>query len=122
MMQKKIPFEFVLDYLLPLEITVKPMFGFYSIYVGKKIILVLRQQKTHPEVNGVWIATQKEYHKSLKKELPSLCSVSIYTKGLSETEWQMLPADANDFETSVIKVCKLIVHGDPRIGRLPKPH
>jgi hypothetical protein len=121
MVRNNIPFDFVFDHLLPLEVTVRPMFGLFAVYAGEKIMLILRQRKTQPEINGVWVATKKEYHKSLKKELPSLCPVTAYANVFGETEWQMLPESSDHFETAVIKVCELIVRGDPRIGRLPKP-
>ena len=121
MNRKNIPFNFVLDYLLQLEVIVKPMFGMFAIYVGEKIMLILRQRKNFKDTNGIWIATNKENHKSLKKDLPSLCSISTYTNDAFDSEWQMLPADSNDFETSVIKVCEFIVHCDPPIGKIPKP-
>lgn len=121
MNRKNIPFDFVFDCLLQLDVTVKPMFGMFAIYVGEKIMLILSQRKNDQGTNGIWIATNKEYHKSLKKDLPSLCSISTNTNDTFETEWQMLPVDSNDFETSVIKVCEFIVHGDPRIGRIIKP-
>lgn len=121
MTRKNIPFEFVLDYLAPLEVTIKPMFGLYAIYVNEKIVLVLRERKDHADTNGVWVATNKEHHESLKNDLPSLRPFSIYSKAVKETEWQLLPADADDFEGSVIKVCELIKHGDQRIGSIPAP-
>jgi len=120
MTRKNIPFDFVFDYLLPLEVTVKQMFGLWAIYLDKKIMLILRQRKNNPGTNGVWIATTREHHKSLKTNLPSLCSISTYSEGIMETEWQLLPVDADDFEASVRKVCELIKHGDLRIGRTPK--
>jgi len=121
MTQKNIPFNFVFDYLIPLEVTVKPMFGFFALYAGTKIVLILRQRTKHLEMNGVWIATTKKHHSSLKNDFPSLRSIPAYSDGTIETEWQLLPADADDFKSSVIKVCELIKHNDPRIGRIPKP-
>jgi hypothetical protein len=121
MTSKNIPFDFVFDYLLPIEVTVKPMFGMYAIYVDEKIVLMLRQKANNPETNGVWIATTEEHHKSLKKDVPSLCSISSYVIGIKETEWQLLPEDADDFENLVIKACEFIKQCDHRIGRLPKP-
>lgn len=118
---RNIPFFFVLDYLMPLEPRVRPMFGCHAIYVGEKIVFILRDRKTHREVNGVWIATGREHHKSLKKEFPSLCSVSVLNNGQGETGWQMLHAEADDFETDVVRACELVLHGDPRIGKIPKP-
>lgn len=117
---KKIPFEFVFDYLLPLEPVTKPMFGCLALYLGNKIVLILRERKDHPDANGVWLATSSEHHESLKQELPSMRSIYILSDGKAETNWQMLPADADDFETSVIKVCEMVKHGDKRIGKVPK--
>ena len=121
MKQKTIPFGFLLDYLIPLDVTVKRMFGVWAIYVNDKIMLILKQNKDNPETNGVWLATYREYHESLKSSLPSLRSISSYSVGLRETEWQVLPVDTEDFEASVRFVCELIKHNDIRIGRLPDP-
>lgn len=120
MTKKNIPFDFVLDDLMPFDVTLKPMFGMWAIYSGEKIMLILRQRKDHPETNGVWVATNQEHHKSLKSDVPSLCSISTYSDGTKETEWQLLPMSADNFEASVAKVCELIKHGDRRIGRIPK--
>lgn len=116
-----IPFYFVLDQLLSLNPTIRHMFGCHAVYIGSKIVFILRDRKSHPEVNGVWIATGHEHHKSLKKEFPSLCSVSVLNNGKGETGWQMLQVDNDDFETSVIRACELVLHDDPRIGKVPKP-
>jgi hypothetical protein len=116
--KKHLPFEFVLDYLYPKEPTIKPMFGCFAIYIDRKIVLVLRDRKEHPADNGVWIATTKEHHASLKKEFPSMRSIKLLGKGV--TGWQVLPASANDFESSVIRACECVLKGDPRIGKLPK--
>src|SRR5215216_842192 len=119
--KKNIPFEFVFDHLAPLDVTIKPMFGFFALYIDEKIILVLRQRKESPSKNGVWIATTIQHHESLKKDLPSMRSISKNHADPTETEWQVIPFDADDFESSVIKACEFIKRGDPRIGRIPKP-
>ncbi|MBA3706177.1 MAG: hypothetical protein H0W84_09845 [Bacteroidetes bacterium] len=46
-------------------------------------------------------------------------SIKIFGPGTSG--WQILPVDADDFETSVNRVCELILKGDVRIGKIPKP-
>ena len=121
MKKKNIPFEFVVDYLFPLDVTIKQMFGLFALYINEKIILILRQRKELPEINGVWIATSQEHHKSLKDDIPSLRSISNDTTDITETEWQLIPINTNDFESSVIKACELIKNRDPRIGRKAKP-
>ena len=83
-------------------------------------MLVLRNRQDHVEANGVWIATKKEHHASLKKHFPFMRSIYILSDGKAETEWQMLPLDADDFESSVMQACEFILRGDERIGRIPK--
>ena len=116
--QSSIPFSFVLEYLFPREPRIKPMFGCYALYLDRRIVLILRERKIHPEANGVWLATGREHHASLKKIFPSMRSIDML--GASPTNWQLLPAKSRDFEASVIKACELIVKGDPRIGKIPK--
>jgi hypothetical protein len=119
-MKKKIPFDFVFEYLEPLPYVVKPFFGCFSVYLADKIMLILRDRTDHTEANGVWIATSQEDHASLKKVFPSMRSISIFTDGSAETAWQMIPVDAADFESSVVELCNLVRRGDKRIGRVPK--
>lgn len=114
-----IPFEFVLDYLAVADPVVRPMFGCSAIYIGKKIVMALRDKKEHPVDNGVWLATSHEHHADLRKDFPSLRSIKIF--GTKESGWQVLPKTSDDFEESVIMVCQLILKGDPRIGKIPKP-
>ena len=118
--KKKIPFEFVLENLLPLNPIIKPMFGCHSIYIGERIMLILRQRNDHADDNGVWLATTHEHHSSLKKEFPSLRSIVLFNDGKGETGWQVIPLDGDDFETEVIHACELVLKRDPRIGKIPK--
>ena len=117
---KNIPFDFVLDTLLPVHPQIKPMFGCYGVYVGEKIMLILRKRTNHIESNGIWVATKTEHHKSLKKEFPSLCSISVLSEGKSETQWQMVSMDNDNFESDAERLCELILKNDERIGNIPK--
>ena len=116
--KKKIPYEFVLDALSSVHPRTNPMFGCLAVYVGEKIVLALRDKPTATSDNGVWLATTPDHHKSLKLELPYMRSISMFGKEV--TGWQVLPAEASDFEQSVLHACELIVKGDPRIGKVPK--
>ena len=118
MKAKKIPFEFVMEELDRVYPRVRPMFGCYAVYVGEKIVLILRDRKDHTDDNGVWLATNHEHHQSLKKEFPCMRSIRLF--GKVETVWQNIPLDADDFEELVIKACGLILKGDLRIGKIPK--
>ena len=115
-MVNPVPYEFVLDYL-PADIILKKMFGMHYIYRGKKIVLILRKRENEPELNGIWVASNKEHHKSLANEAPELAPFSI--KGDDQYgNWLLIKDDAEGLEEATIKVCELIVHGDQRIGRL----
>jgi len=119
---KKIPFDFILDELFSLEPRVNPMFGCHAIYIGEKIVFIVRDKPgVHDESNGVWIATSTEHHPSLNKEFPSLTSVEILSGRGNETPWRMIHKDHDDFESYVLKICEYIKKGDQRFGKIPKP-
>jgi len=115
--KKSIPFNFVIENLFSREPIVKQMFGCHSIYIDDKIVLCLRDKDD--EDSGVWIGTSKEHHSSLKKEFPSMRSIRVFGPG--ESSWQVISKEEDDFETSVNRLCELILKDDPRIGKIPKP-
>jgi hypothetical protein len=112
-----VPYEFVLDAIAPLAPTTRPMFGCLAVYVREKIVLILRDKADGTHDNGVWLATTVEHHGSLHREFPHMRSIGVLGKKV--TGWQVLPADAPDFEQAAIRACELIVAGDPRIGKVP---
>src|SRR3954467_4266840 len=114
---KKIPFDFVLDELASLHPRTNPMFGCLAVYVGEKIVLVLRDKRDGSADNGVWLATIHDHHESLRAEFPTMRSIQVFGKKV--TGWQVLPADAPDFEEAALHACELIVARDPRIGKVP---
>jgi hypothetical protein len=116
--RKTIPYEFVLDALTPLSPRTNPMFGCLAVYVGAKIVLVLRDKGGAEADNGVWLATTKDHHDSLRCEFPHMRSIAVLGKDV--TGWQVLPADAPDFEEAALRACELIAARDPRIGKVPK--
>jgi hypothetical protein len=115
---KKVPFAFVLDELEALSPTTKPMFGCTAVYVGPRIVLILRDKQGSAD-DGVWIATTAEHHASLRAELPSIRSITVFGPG--ESGWQVIPAGAESFEEEALRACELVRRGDPRVGKLPKP-
>jgi len=114
----RIPFEFLLEELESLAPWTRPMFGCHAVYVEERIVFILRDKKSPRCDDGVWIATTREHHASLRREFPSLRSVQVLAGG-AETGWQVLPAEADDFEDSVLRACALVRAGDPRIGKIP---
>jgi hypothetical protein len=116
--RKVVPHEFVLDALAALSPRTRSMFGCLAIYVQDKIVVILRDKRDGTTAdNGVWLATTAEHHESLGHEFPHMRSIQVLGKKV--TGWQVLPADAPDFEESALRACELIVAGDPRIGKIP---
>ena len=93
------------------------MFGCLAIYVQDKIVLILRDKLGQTADSGVLLATTVEHHQSLQREFPSMRSIEVLGKKV--TGWQVLPADAPDFEEAALRACELVLAGDPRIGKVP---
>jgi hypothetical protein len=116
--RKPVPYAFVLDAISQLPIETRSMFGCLAVYVGDKIVLMLREKQKQIEDNGLWLATTKEHHETLRREFPNMRSIQLLGKEV--TGWQVLPADAPDFESAALRACELIIARDPRIGKVPK--
>lgn len=117
--RKAPPFEFVLEALAPAAFWTRPMFGCLAVYVGEQIMLLLRDKPTAAGSNGVWLATTKQHHESLRMDFPHMRSIPVL--GADITGWQILPAESPDFEEAALRACELILARDPRIGKTPKP-
>ena len=116
--RKSVPHEFVREALAAASPWTRPMFGCLAIYVGNKIVLILRDKREPDADNGVWLCTTEAHHESLRRELPNMRSVQVFRKKV--TGWQVLPTDAPDFEEAALRACELIAARDPRIGKVPK--
>ena len=115
--RKALPHEFVLEAIASLSPFTRPMFGCLAVYVKEKIVLILRDKRKNTADNGVWLSTTEEHHDSQRRDFPSMRSVQIFGKPV--TAWQVLPADAPDFEQAALRACELVLAGDPRIGKVP---
>ena len=115
--RKAVPHEFVLDAISALAPETRSMFGCLAVYVGEKIVLILRDKRDQTADNGVWLATTEEHHSSLRREFPNMRSIQVL--GTKVTRWQVVPADAPDFEEAALRACELIFAKDPRIGKVP---
>ncbi len=114
---KKFPFPFILDELEALSPVTRPMFGCQAVYVGPKIMLILRDKGGADVDSGLWIASEIEHHASLRAQLPSLRTIEVFGPG--ESAWRCLPSDGDRFEEEALRVCAMIRANDPRIGRVP---
>lgn len=116
--RKPVPFAFVLDALDGAGPVVRPMFGCHAVYVRGKIVLILRRKEAHPNDNGIWIATTRQHHESLRGDFPKMRSVSLLGNGV--TGWQNIPASDEEFEALALKACECILRGDLRFGTVPQ--
>lgn len=115
---KDVPHEFVLERIASLSPVTRPMFGCLAVYVGEKIVLILRDKRQSPADNGVWLATTVQHHESLRRDFPRMRSIRVF--GKEPSQWQVLPAEDPDFEAAAMLACQLILAGDSRIGKIPK--
>jgi hypothetical protein len=116
-LRKAVPHGIVLDAIAQLSPETRPLFGCLAVYVEDKIVLILREKRDNAADNGVWLATTVEHHQSLRWEFPNMRSIRVFGKKV--TDWQVLPADAPDFEQAALRACELIIARDPRIGKIP---
>jgi hypothetical protein len=115
--RKPVPHEFVLEAISSLSPVTRPMFGCLAVYVGEKIVFVLRDKSEPTADNGVWLATTEDHHESLRHDFPNMRSIEVLGKKV--TGWQVLPAGAKDFEETALRACELVLAGDQRIGKVP---
>ena len=115
--RKRVPHEFVLDAIAEVRPTTRAMFGALAVYVGEKIVFLLRDRPDDPQANGVWLAILTEFQESLRAEFPNTGTVRVMGKDISG--WRLLAVDADDFEASALHACELVVRNDPRIGKVP---
>lgn len=115
-MAKKIPYEFLLEELYTIDPLVKAFFGAHGIYRKETVLFILRKKEEHPEDNGIWLATSKDHHSTLKKEFPSLRNIHLLG---TNTNWLNLPEESDHFEEDALKIAGLVLKNDHRIGRLP---
>lgn len=116
--RRRVPHEFVLDAVASLSPHTRPMFGCLAVYVGEKIVFALRDKRDKTtDDDGVWLATTKEHHASLRREFPNMRSIQVLGKEV--TGWQVLPASAPDFEQAALRACDLVLAKDARIGKIP---
>jgi hypothetical protein len=118
-MKKQMPFDFILNYL-PRNLTIQPAIGMFYIYCNKKIVLIARQTAKNKQHNGLWIATNREDHASLKAEIPALTDFVFDEDNTIDSAWLLLSEDHDDFERAAGAVCELISNRDKRIGRVTK--
>lgn len=116
--RKAVPHRFVLDAIEEMVPTTRAMFGALAVYIGEKIVFLLRDQTDEPGANGVWLAIPNEHQESLSADFPNARPVKIMGKVING--WRLLSVDAADFEESALHACELLIKKDFRIGKVLK--
>jgi hypothetical protein len=97
------------------------MFSGFAVYVGEKIVLMLRDSLKHPEDNGVWLVfseTANLADPSIRQDFPSLRLIGLL--GGKIDHWRLIPADSPTFESEALQACELLLKHDARFGRIPQ--
>jgi hypothetical protein len=79
--RRSAPYPFILEALAPLEPEVRPMFSGFAVYVGEKIVLMLRDSPKQPEDNGVWLVssvTANLADPGIRKDFPSIRLIKLW--------------------------------------------
>ena len=115
------PFPFVLESLAALQPEVRRMFSGFAVYVGDRIVCMLRDHVKSPRDNGVWLVLAEGVDpadKRLRREFPSLRTIEML--GGKIGHWLLIPSDGGNFEAEAERACELLLRKDARLGRVPK--
>jgi len=100
------------------------MFGSLAVYVDEKIVFLLRRKQDRKTLrdDGIWVATMPEHCASLKRDFPTLRPIELFAGSgrAGFSAWLNLPEDEEGFEEAALQACRLVIAGDPRIGKVPK--
>jgi hypothetical protein len=118
--KQKPPHPFVLEALAPLNPEVRRMFSGFGVYVGDRIVCMLREHVKSPRDNGVWLVISENTSPAdpkLRREFPSIRKIELLRNKIGH--WLLIPSDGPDFETEALHACDLLLRHDPRLGRIP---
>lgn len=119
--RRSAPYPFILEALAPLKPEVRPMFSGFAVYVGDKIVLMLRDSPKRPEDNGAWLVFSENANLAdpgVRRDFPSIRLIGLL--GGKIGHWRLLPADSPTFESEALHACELLLKHDPRFGRVPQ--
>jgi hypothetical protein len=118
--KRKPPHAFVLEALARLNPEVHRMFSGFAVYLGDRIVCMLRDHPQSPRDNGIWLVLADGVDPAdpqLRREFPSLRPIELV--GSKIGHWLLLPSDSPSFENEALHACDLLLHRDPRLGRVP---
>ena len=118
--KRTVPYPFVVEALSPLEPEIRRVFSGFGVYVGDKIVLMLRDRPQHREDNGLWLVFSETADLNdpfVRRTFPSLRTIKLL--GGKIGHWRLIPADGPTFESEALRVCDLLLKHDIRLGRIP---
>jgi hypothetical protein len=118
--KQKPPHSFVVDALMPLNPEVRRMFSGVAVYLGDRIVCMLRDHPKSPRDNGLWLVLSEGTNPAgpeLRREFPSIRSIELLGDKIGH--WLLIPSDSPGFEMEALHACDLLRH-DSRFGRIPK--
>jgi hypothetical protein len=119
--KSKPPHTFVQDALAPLNPEVRRMFSGFAVYIGDRLVLMLRDHIKYPKDNGIWLVLSEGMDPadaSLRRDFPSIRAIQMLGNKIGH--WLLIPSDSADFEREALDACDLIRGRDPRLGRIPQ--
>jgi hypothetical protein len=119
--KRKPPHSFVVEALDALNPEVRRMFSGFAVYVGDRLVFMLRDHVNSVRDNGVWLVLSDGTDPAdprLRREFPSLRRIELLGNKISH--WLLIPSDSPNFETESLHACDLLLRHDPRLGRIPK--
>jgi len=101
--RRSAPYPFILEALAPLEPEVRPMFSGFAVYVGEKIVLMLRDSLKQSKDNGIWLVFSETANLAdprIRQDFPSLRLIDLL--GGKIGHWRLIPADSSTFESEAL--------------------
>ncbi len=106
---------------MPLNPEVRRMFSGFAVYLGDRIVCMLRDHQKSPRDNGVWLVLSNSTNPidpELQSEFPSIRAIELLRKKIGH--WLLIPSDSPCFEMEALHACDLLLRHDARFGRIPK--
>ena len=97
------------------------MFSGFAVYLGDRIVCMLREHKKSPRDNGVWLVLSEGTNPASTRPpqgVPSIRAIDLL--GGKIRHWLLIPSDSPGFEMQALHACDLLLRHDPRLGRIPQ--
>jgi hypothetical protein len=82
------------------------MFSGYAVYLGDRIVCMLRDHVKSAKDNGLWLVLSESVDpadRTLRKEFPSLRPIELLGEKISH--WLVIPSDSPTFEEEALHAC-----------------